>query len=197
MYAKDQKRPWFYKQPLTCFSIKVMKQPVFEWSVKGSSRGTHPLSLFWFKKACFCFNRWLGFKVSRPIQRNDWGPCLKSRRQALWVFKFSVHYTRTYPDETKFYLRFKLFPPKDLKETIQKHMYETNEAKKNFYMNHLIACKDPHFSKESVYQRYVNFIDTCTFNLIFSNWQPSEAELHRSWVLFFNNQIRQSPERGV
>lgn len=107
-------------------------------------------------------------------------------------FKFSVKYSLEHELETKFYLRYRLFRPEDLKEDIERHMNYTYGQKKNIFIEPLSECISTgviHENIEVVFQKYVNFIDSCTFNIIFSGWRPYDTELERIWKLFYEHQL--------
>lgn len=107
-------------------------------------------------------------------------------------FKFSVKYSLEHELETKFYLRYRLFRPEDLKEDIERHMNYTYGQKENTFIEPLSECISTgviHENIEVVFQKYVNFIDSCTFNVIFSGWRPDDTELERIWKLFYEHQL--------
>lgn len=107
-------------------------------------------------------------------------------------FKFSVKYSLEHELETKFYLRYRLFRPEDLKEDIERHMNYTYGQKENIFIEPLSECISTgviHENIEVVFQKYVNFIDSCTFNVIFSGWRPDDTELERIWKLFYVHQL--------
>lgn len=110
-------------------------------------------------------------------------------------FKFSVNYVLTYREETKFYLRYRLFIPDELKSFIEMHFKNTGARKTNILIDALRFFTHENsqdLTLETLYQRYINFIDSCTFNVIFSDWLPDDKELERIWALFCEYQLKQN-----
>ena len=107
-------------------------------------------------------------------------------------YKFCVMYAIQFPDKTRFYLRYRLFKPQELETDIDNHMKKTMSQKESFYIQMIENFN--HHSKtqkdlKMMFQYYVNFIDNCTFNIIFSDWKPDEVELERVWNLFYEHQL--------
>ncbi len=107
-------------------------------------------------------------------------------------YKFSVKYSLEHELETKFYLRYRLFIPEELKEDIDKYMKFTYSQKENIFMEplaQLISIGEVQDKLEVAFQKYVNFIDSCTFNVIFSGWHPDDEELERIWKVYYEHQL--------
>lgn len=97
--------------------------------------------------------------------------------QIFGFVKFAVWYTMNHIDETKYYLRYRLFWPAELSEDMEKHFHKTNDNKEALLREALSACVERglcNIDVSTAYQRLINFVDSCTFNIIFSNWSPSK-----------------------
>lgn len=110
-------------------------------------------------------------------------------------YTFAINYCIHNHERTKFYLRYRLFRPIELMDAVGRHMEHTDLQKKEFLLEHIREGIDKGIILEPediTYQRIINFIDSCTFNIIFSHWRPDETELKLTWDLFFANRIGRS-----
>ena len=108
-------------------------------------------------------------------------------------YKFCIQYAISNPDKTRFYLRHHLFRPVELKDEIEECIQNTTEEKRQLcakYLKTCIASKNIDYSVDEMFEKYSNFIDNSTFNIIFSNWQPTEEEVNRAWHLFYNHYLK-------
>lgn len=119
--------------------------------------------------------------------------CTNPEEKLIKFFKFSVNYSIIRENETRFYLRYRLFKPNELKKDIDIHMKETYENKRKLYIEPLQECislGEIEYDLNEAFQKLTNFIDNCTFNIIFSQWRPSEKEIDISWKLFYEYQMK-------
>lgn len=120
-----------------------------------------------------------------------WGP--EPMDQLFGFVKFAVWYSMNHIDETKFYLRYRLFWPAELMEDMESHFHKTNDHKENLLRDAIRSCIDSghcNVNEQTAYQWLINFVDSSTFNIIFSNWRPNEQELKETWVLFYQTRIK-------
>ena len=99
-----------------------------------------------------------------------------------------IVFTANHTMETRFYLRYTLFPPQELKEDIQKFIAETSAAKKEFAFRCFTECKRRGLIKveaEVAVKYFLKFINNNAFDIIFSGWNPSQAEIKNLWEMFF------------
>jgi AcrR family transcriptional regulator len=107
-------------------------------------------------------------------------------------FVFSIYYARNHEKETKFYLRNRLFRPDELKKDHELHMKETYQHKKDIYMLSIQACINDNLitiNEDEAFERFTNFIDSCTFNIIFSEWRPSDERIEAVWKSFVRHEL--------
>lgn len=119
--------------------------------------------------------------------------CTNPEEKLIKFFKFTVNYALIRENETRFYLRYRLFKPNELKKDIDIHMKETYENKRKLYTEPLQECillGEIEYDLYEAFQKLTNFIDNCTFNIIFSNWRPSEKEIDITWKLFYKYQMK-------
>ena len=108
-------------------------------------------------------------------------------------FKFCIDYALKYPDNTRFYIRYQLFKPTELKEEIENHIIASLKEKRMFYGELLQACIDLNlidYPIEEAFRRYSIFIDNSAYNIIFSHWAPNEEEINATWDLFFRTNLK-------
>ena len=113
--------------------------------------------------------------------------------QIFGFVKFAVWYTMNHIDETKYYLRYRLFWPAELSEDMEKHFHKTNDQKEDLLRDAIRVCIETGSCKvdeQTSYRSLINFVDSCTFNIIFSNWRPDEQELIETWQLFYQSRIK-------
>ena len=71
------------------------------------------------------------------------------------IYENSIKYAITHKNETKFYLRYTLFTPPELKKDI-----------------------------ETAFVMFERLVDDSTFNVVFSNWNPSKKEISEIFGIF-------------
>lgn len=109
-------------------------------------------------------------------------------------YKFCIYYTIKNPDKTRFNLRQHLFKSIELRDEIQERIQATREGKMKLYGKYLeasISKGELLSTKEDAFRRYTSFIDNMTFNMIFSEWKPSDEEIDKAWKLFYNNYLKE------
>ena len=117
----------------------------------------------------------------------------KSPEEALKkLYIFSTEYAINNPDNTRFYLRYQLFIPADLKDNIELHIKKSIEKKKALYgkfLGEMIIQNNLKIQLEEAFRRYSSFIDSNAYNAIFSGWKPGREELIKEWNIFFATYI--------
>lgn len=104
--------------------------------------------------------------------------------------------TMTHKKETKFYLRYTLFTPLELKNEIDSYMKPTYERKKTLFKEHLTRLcelQEYKFDVDAAYYKFERFVDDSTFNVIFSNWEPSKPEITEIFNIFCKLQFQGIP----
>lgn len=114
----------------------------------------------------------------------------KSPEDALKkYYMFCINYAEKNIDKTRFYLRYRMFKPVELKEEIEDYINESLEERKLLYGKYLQVCINLHkidYPLDEAIRKYNNFINNGTFNIIFSQWEPTEEEKDIAWDLFYN-----------
>ena len=103
-------------------------------------------------------------------------------------FNFSVRYTIKNLDETRFFLRFSLFPPSELRKDIlhflsQQQTYKLNQI--NSIVDDCLQKGLINISPEQAIASFNKYVNNNTFDIVFTHWAPSEKELLESWESFF------------
>ncbi len=109
-------------------------------------------------------------------------------------YKFCVQYTIENSDNTRFFLRYHLFKPIELKEEIQERVKGTTERKIQLYGKYLenaISEGEIALTKEEAFIKYTSFIANSLFNMIFSGQKPNDEEINKAWNIFYNDYLRQ------
>ena len=121
--------------------------------------------------------------------------CKTPEEKLKMVFLYSVQYAMKYTRQTKFYLRYTLFIPEELREDINLNMEKTYAERHALYRTLLIECMGMNSSEieiEVSVRKMKMLVDDCTFNVVFSNWQPQAPELEEIWNIFYRLQIKKS-----
>ena len=103
------------------------------------------------------------------------------------IYEKSVNYARTHKKETKFYLRYTLFTPLEIKNEIDTYMKPTYERKKTLFKEHLTRLSEMQeykFNIETAFVMFERLVDDSTFNVVFSNWNPSKKEISEIFGIF-------------
>ncbi len=121
--------------------------------------------------------------------------CKTPEEKLKMVFLYNVQYAMKYTRQTKFYLRYTLFIPEELREDINLNMEKTYAERHALYRTLLIECMGMNSSEieiEVSVRKMKMLVDDCTFNVVFSNWQPQAPELEEIWNIFYRLQIKKS-----
>ena len=103
------------------------------------------------------------------------------------IYEKSVNYAMTHKKETKFYIRYTLFTPLELKNEIDSYMKPTYERKKTLFKEHLTRLSELQeykFNIETAFVMFERLVDDSTFNVVFSNWNPSKKEISEIFGIF-------------
>ena len=103
------------------------------------------------------------------------------------IYENRIKYAITHKNETKFYLRYTLFTPPELKKDIETYMTPTYERKKTLfkkYLTQLCEMQEYKFNIETAFVMFERLVDDSTFNVVFSNWNPSKKEISEIFGIF-------------
>ncbi len=103
-------------------------------------------------------------------------------------FNFSVRYTIENLDEARFFLRFSLFPPSELKKDILHFLSQQQTYKLNQISSIVADCVQKGLiiiSPDQAIASFIKYVNNNTFDIVFTHWAPSEKELLESWESFF------------
>lgn len=109
------------------------------------------------------------------------------------LYKHSINFTLEHYQETKFYFRYVLFTPNELREDIQAYMKENFEFRRRLYQECIKECIQQGEIQCDIQvgvTRLLNLIDSATFNIIFSQWSPTSEELQDNINIFYKYQLR-------
>ncbi len=117
-------------------------------------------------------------------------------------FFISMQYALNHQKETRFFLRYSLFPPQELREEIALFL-KNNQHRKNEsivpHMNDCIGRGSVDLPLEKAMMAYWQFINDNTFNAVFSGWSPDEMEMMHLWQTFMHCRLfrRRFNDMGV
>lgn len=115
-------------------------------------------------------------------------------------FLFSVHCAVSHREQARFYLRFSLFPPRELREEIAGLRESIQRGKDERILPCLADCTARGIIALPLQQArtaYWQFINDNTFNVIFSGWTPGDGELLRLWQAFLRCRLSGDPEGAM
>jgi AcrR family transcriptional regulator len=121
------------------------------------------------------------------------GEQLSAKDKLYNFYEYSINFTLQHYQETKFYLRYVLFTPNELQEDIQVYMMETFDRRRRLYRECIEECIKQGEVQCDVLTgvtKLLNFIDSATFNVIFSQWRPSSEELQENINIFYKYQLK-------
>lgn len=111
-----------------------------------------------------------------------------SNQKLYAFFKFSIKYAIENLDEARFFLRFSLFPPSELKKNIEILLLQQQTYKLNQIASIVGDCIHEGLIDTSLEQAtasFIKYVNCNTFDIVFTHWAPSEEELLESWKTFF------------
>lgn len=117
-------------------------------------------------------------------------------------FVFSIRYVIAHQEETRFFLRCKLFPPLELREDISDILKRNQNSKTENILPYITRCIAQGviaLPLEQALTAYWQFISNNTFNAVFADWTPEDLELIRLWNSFLYCHLsgRYHDESGV
>lgn len=104
------------------------------------------------------------------------------------IYEYSIHYAIKHTKETKFYIRYTLFTPSELKKEIEEYMRNTYEKKIKLYKDCLLAIyeiSEFKFDIDKTYKKFEMLVNDSTFNVVFSEWRPTQEEIYGIFDTFF------------
>jgi AcrR family transcriptional regulator len=121
------------------------------------------------------------------------GDHLTAKDKLYNFYQHSIDFTFEHYQETKFYLRYVLFTPIELQEDIQVYMKETFDQRIALYQECIDGCikqGEIQCDLQAGVTKLLNFIDSATFNVVFSHWKPSSEELQENFDIFYQYHLR-------
>ena len=109
-------------------------------------------------------------------------------KKLFTFFRFSIKYTLENLDETRFFLRFSLFPPSEVQEDTISFLLHQQKHKYDYIGGIINDCIQQGLisaPRDQATNIFMKFVNSNTFDIIFSNWSPSEEELLEAWNTFF------------
>ena len=140
------------------------------------------------KKALFLslaekmLDEYLSSVPSNIFDKND-----DSERCLREYFLYIMQYTMTHVPETRFFLRYSLFPPEELREEIQYFLYNDQKRKNELLLPAMMACIRSGLVRHTVDYAMSLFWKFCTnntFDVIMTSWKPDTNELLNLWNMF-------------
>ena len=110
-------------------------------------------------------------------------------------FLYIMQYTMTHVPETRFFLRYSLFPPEELREEIQNFLYNDQKRKSELLLPAMMACIRSGLVRHTVDHAMSLFWKFCTnntFDVIMTSWQPDTNELLNLWNMFMHCRLSEN-----
>ncbi len=104
------------------------------------------------------------------------------------LFRFSIKYTLDNIDETRFFLRFSLFPPAEVQKDITIFLLQQQKNKLCFIGRIVNDCIQQGLidtPQDEATKLFMKFLNSNTFDIVFSRRPLSENELRKTWNAFF------------
>lgn len=102
-------------------------------------------------------------------------------------------------DETRFFLRFSLFPPIEIQQDIEDFLGIV-QGHKLAQIDRLVeGCIQQgqiNLPKEQAIRLVMKFVHSNTFDIVFSHWSPSQQELAELWNTFMMCQLHRNPKQS-
>jgi AcrR family transcriptional regulator len=102
-------------------------------------------------------------------------------------FRSSVNYTLINVQDIRFFLRFSLFPPKELHDEIIEFLKSQQSFKLDMNLPLIRECVEQGIITvlpEKAAILFRKFINNNTFDIVFSQWKPDDRELCELWTAF-------------
>ena len=118
------------------------------------------------------------------------------------IFLISIKFALNHPREFRFYLRYTLFPPEELKDEINAFLDDTRHKIELLSLSCLHECVDTGLIRTEfpkAMRTYWKFVNNNTIDIVLSHWSPTDTELKSLWDLFFIfrlNGHQQPPHRN-
>ena len=129
---------------------------------------------------------WSEYEIHRDeVNRSMFG--LEPDEKLYSLFRSSIRYAEDHMKETRFYFRYCLFPPGDLKEEIVSALGNIRSSREKTIENIMRGCIHKGLVKTDIVKAcelYMKFMQNCTFNVIFCGWGPDEKEMRELWAGF-------------
>ncbi len=109
------------------------------------------------------------------------------------LFKFNLLYAKDNPKDTKFFLRYRLFPPEDITEDLiifqQERYKERNEIEKKIFDEFLRKGLIAKERVDIVRKIYDMFVANHCYDTVMFDYCPTEEELPNIWEYFVKYKI--------
>lgn len=103
------------------------------------------------------------------------------------IFMESMRFTLEHTEQVRFYLRFTLFPPEELKAEIAVRLEGIRARKQEIIRGLVEACIGQgliQINAEKAITVFQRFIDSNMLDIVLGSWQPDEDELKELWQMF-------------
>ena len=111
-------------------------------------------------------------------------------------FLFAMHYTMEHLPQTRFFLRYSLFPPQELKEEITAFLEANTKTRNELLLPYVEACVLHGLigiPVDQALRTYLKFMNNNTFDVVFSGWTPDDGELMHLWQVFERCRLCRDP----
>ena len=160
--------------------------------------GVEPPTIYYY----FQSKKGLFFDVARSL--NEKHDCLlkaqgfldnamEPQNKLYELFKFNLHYARDNQKDTKFFLRYSLFPPAEIADDLPEFQKECAKTRKEIEAKIFDECLEKKLIAESRLDYVRNIFDMFTANHCLDTamfgYCPSDEELPSIWNYFFQYKI--------
>lgn len=119
--------------------------------------------------------------------------------QLYSIFSYSINYTVEHIEESRFFFRYSLFCPEELKAKVNSFIEKSNQTKLqivNSIIDKCIKKKLIDVTSSEAAEIFWKFVNINNFDVVFTNWRPSNEELFDLWNMFVKCRLKRSFSEG-
>jgi AcrR family transcriptional regulator len=115
--------------------------------------------------------------------------------QLYSIFSHNVDFTAGHIDESRFFIRYSMFCPEELKEGMHALKEDLNEERRSVISGILDECFRGGIigvGPEEASGIFRKFLSNNCFDVVFEKWRPSNEELYDLWKMFHKCRLKGS-----
>lgn len=131
--------------------------------------------------------------INEAELHNDFLISLPLEMQLYSIFYTSINYTVEHVENVKYFYRYRLFCPEELREEVQEFLKTSYKSKINVIGRIFRECQKAkiiEIDADQATARFLRFLDNSSFNIVFENWKPSKEEVQNLWEAFLKCMLK-------